>query len=196
MEILNDNYGVLLGIDSNKELVVVKIAKKNEYLFCFKQERDALTRLSELNSPHIPKLLLSNINTLIITPFCMKVKNLDLQKYNFLRDNNGNILIADRRYSVIEGDNMPFAGVLECMPDDILESLDNNKAINYNPRMDFICLVRSLYLMFHNPVMERFSFDKNSGLQSIRKRMKQIMTIYSEILLTFFKLLVSDEKHV
>ncbi|PKC17579.1 hypothetical protein RhiirA5_405680 [Rhizophagus irregularis] len=166
------------GIDSNKELVVVKIAKKNEYLFCFKQERDALTRLSELNSPHIPKLLLSNINTLIITPFCMKVKNLDLQKYNFLRDNNGNILIADRRYSVIEGDNMPFAGVLECMPDDILESLDNNKAINYNPRMDFICLVRSLYLMFHNPVMERFSFDKVLENRNFKKQLQEIKTFW------------------
>ncbi|CAB4469975.1 unnamed protein product [Rhizophagus irregularis] len=170
------------GIDSNKELVVVKIAKKNEYLFCFKQERDALTRLSELNSPHIPKLLLSNINTLIITPFFVHsqyhIVHRDLQKYNFLRDNNGNILIADRRYSVIEGDNMPFAGVLECMPDDILESLDNNKAINYNPRMDFICLVRSLYLMFHNPVMERFSFDKVLENRNFKKQLQEIKTFW------------------
>ncbi|CAB4399464.1 unnamed protein product [Rhizophagus irregularis] len=191
------------GTNSDKELVVVKIAKRNEYLSCFKQERDALTRLSELNSPHIPKLLLSNANTLVMTPLCTKVKNLrkedieriietlkvvhsqyhivhrDLRKYNFLRDDNGNILIADWGYSVIEGDNMPFAGALECMPDDVLESLDNNEAINYNPRMDLICLVRSLYLMFHNPVMERFSFDKVLENENFKERLQEIKTFWS-----------------
>lgn len=189
--------------DSNKELVVVKIAKKNKYLSYFKQEKDALTRLSELNSPYIPKLLLSNTNTLVMTPLCMKVKNLrkedieriietlkvvhsqyhiihrDLRKYNFLRDNNGNILIANWGYSVMEGDNMPFAGALECMPDDVLESLDNNEAINYNPRMDLICLVRSLYLMLHNPVMERFSFDKVLENGNFKERLQEIKAFWS-----------------
>ncbi|UZO02175.1 uncharacterized protein OCT59_020666 [Rhizophagus irregularis] len=78
----------------------------------------------------------------------------------------------------MEGDNMPFAGVLKCMPDDILESLDNNKAINYNSRMDFICLVRSLYLIFHNPVMERFSFDKVLENRNFKKQLQEIKTFW------------------
>ncbi|GBB94479.1 hypothetical protein RclHR1_23620001 [Rhizophagus clarus] len=173
--------GILENGDSS---VVVKKAKNEEYLSCFINEKNVLTRLSDLNSPYLPKLLLSNDDTLVMTPLCTKVNNLqikdieniietlktvhsnfqlvhmDLQKYNFLRDNDGNILITDWGYSKTQGENALFAGALECMPDNVLRSLINDEQINYDPTIDLICLVRSLYLMLHQPSsIERISFN-------------------------------------
>ncbi|RIB17788.1 hypothetical protein C2G38_1400209 [Gigaspora rosea] len=100
-----------------------------------------------------------------MTPLCNKVNNLqikdieniiktletvhsnfqlvhmDLRKYNFLRDDDSNILIIDWGYSKTQGENAPFAGALECMSDNILQSLINQKQINYEPTIDLICLV-------------------------------------------------------
>ncbi|CAG8807629.1 37931_t:CDS:2, partial [Gigaspora margarita] len=172
-------------LENSERTVVVKKAKNALYLPCFTNEKNVLTRLSVLNSPHLPKLLLSNDDTLVMTPLCSKVKNLqindieniiktfktvhsnfqlvhmDLRKYNFLRDDDGNILIIDWGYSKTQGENAPFAGALECMPDNILQSLINEDQINYEPTIDLICLVRSLYLVLHQPLsIERFSFNR------------------------------------
>ncbi|CAG8551597.1 4894_t:CDS:2 [Racocetra fulgida] len=149
-------------LENSESSVVVKKAKNEEYLSCFINEKNALTRLSDLNSPYLPKLLLSNDDTLVMTPLCTKINNLqiedienivetlkivhsnfqlvhmDLRKYNLLRDDAGNILITDWGYSKTQGENSPFAGALECMPDNVLRSLLNDEQINYDPTIDLI----------------------------------------------------------
>ncbi|RHZ81236.1 hypothetical protein Glove_122g89 [Diversispora epigaea] len=60
----------------NNELVAVKMAKKVDYLPCFEREKSVLKELSALNSPHIPKILFENIDTLVMTPRGVKVNNL------------------------------------------------------------------------------------------------------------------------
>ena len=87
---------------------------------------------------------------------------MDLRKYNFLRNDNGDILIVDWVYSATAGETGTFAGALECMPDDILVSLVNRKETTYSPRIDLICLARAFYLMFNKPaqaVVEKISFE-------------------------------------
>ncbi|CAG8538090.1 3690_t:CDS:2 [Gigaspora rosea] len=154
-------------LENSASSVVVKKAKNAQYLYCFTNEKNVLTRLSELNSSYLLKLLLSNEDTLVMTPLCNKVNNLqikdieniiktletvhsnfqlvhmDLRKYNFLRDDDSNILIIDWGYSKTQGENAPFAGALECMSDNILQSLINQKQINYEPTIDLICLKRA-----------------------------------------------------
>src|SRR5205823_6013062 len=104
--------------------VAVKMMKKANYLSCVERERAVLEGLSELESPHIPKILFYNENTLVMTPLGEKVNNLrktdikdvittlkhvhsyeyvhrDLRKYNFLRnldDSKEPILIIDWGY--------------------------------------------------------------------------------------------------
>ncbi|RHZ79758.1 hypothetical protein Glove_141g119 [Diversispora epigaea] len=169
--------------------VAVKMAKKIDYLQCFKREKNVLEKLLTLNSPHIPKIIFSNDNTLIITPLGRKINNFqkkdikdiittlqkvhlykivhrDLRKYNFLRDEFGNILIIDWGYSIIDDEVTTFAGALECMPNEILKSVINGNEMNiYGPEVDLMCFVRSFYLMLHRPSLERFPFDKNNNIQ-------------------------------
>ncbi|CAG8764496.1 23075_t:CDS:2, partial [Gigaspora rosea] len=189
-------------LENSERTVVVKKAKNESYLPCFTNEKNALTKLSALNSPHLPKLLLSNEDTLVMTPLCSKVKNLqikdieniietlkavhsnfqlvhmDLRKYNLLRDDDGNILIIDWGYSKKQGENAPFAGALESMPDNILQSLINEDQINYEPKIDLICLVRSIYLMLHQPLLiERFSF--NRATDNFRNRAFDILDFWA-----------------
>jgi len=103
---------------------------------------------------------------------------MDLRKYNFLRDDYGNILIIDWGYSKTQGENAPFAGALECMPDNVLQSLVNDEPIEYDPAIDLICLVRSLYLMLHQPpLIERISFDKVPG--NFKKRVQDILDFWA-----------------
>ena len=52
------------------------MAKKVEYFSCLKNERNTLQELSKLNSPHIPKIILYNGNTLVMTPLGAKIHNL------------------------------------------------------------------------------------------------------------------------
>ncbi|CAG8679586.1 12651_t:CDS:2, partial [Funneliformis caledonium] len=128
-------------LENRKSSVVVKKAKREEYLSCFINEKNVLTRLLDLNSPYLLKLLLSNDDTLIMTPLCTKVNNLqikdieniietlktvhsnfqlvhiDLRKYNFLRDDDCNILITDWDNCKIQGENAPFAEALKYILD-------------------------------------------------------------------------------
>ncbi|CAG8853483.1 20331_t:CDS:2, partial [Gigaspora margarita] len=143
--------GKLNDLDS----VIVKLAKNEEYLSCFENEKRVLEKLGNL--PHIPKLLLHDENSLITIPLGTKVRNLrrndiknvietlktahsqniihmDLQGYNFIRDDDEKILIIDWGYSVSGNENGRFAGALECMPDDVLKSLIIGEQITYSPR--------------------------------------------------------------
>lgn len=105
----------------NNTSVAVKMAKKADYLPYFAKEKNVLGNLSSLNLSHIPKILFSNDNTLVMAPFCEKINNLqkkdirdiiitfqdihkhgiihrDLRKFNFLHnldDLENNILIVD-----------------------------------------------------------------------------------------------------
>ncbi|RGB25083.1 kinase-like domain-containing protein [Rhizophagus diaphanus] len=179
--------------------VVVKLAKDEKYLSCFKREK---TVLESLDLPHIPKLHLHDEKSLIMTPLGMKVKSLekrdiksiietlkivheknivhmDLRRYNFIRDYDEKIIIIDWGYSTTKNETGDFAGALECMPDDILKSLANGEPITYSPRIDLICLVRSFYLMLHKPAntaMERISFDK---IPDFKLRAKSVLTFWS-----------------
>src|SRR4051794_35464878 len=117
------------------------MAKKANYLSCFEREKNVLEELLCLNSLHIPTILFSNDNTLVMTPFCEKINNLqkkdirdiiitlqnvhgreiihrDLRKFNFLRNLGNldkNILIVNWDYN--SESTSSFAGALECMPD-------------------------------------------------------------------------------
>jgi predicted Ser/Thr protein kinase len=175
----------------NNELVAVKMAKKADYLPCIKMEIDALKDLSELGSPHIPKILFQNKDTLVMTPVGERINNLrkkdikdiittlqkvhsrgivhrDLRKFNFLRnldDLSENILIVDWGYSTNNSDSTTFAGALECMPDYILQSLINGEEIDYGPQVDLVCFVRSFYLMLHRPSLDRVPFEKQDDIK-------------------------------
>ncbi|CAI2200460.1 5421_t:CDS:1, partial [Funneliformis geosporum] len=145
---------------NESEPVVVKMAKKNDYLPCFETEMRVLENLSTLNSPHIPKILRYNDNALVMTPIGVRVNNLrredigniittlrdvhshgiihrDIRKFNFIRmidDLRENIIIVDWGYSTNNGSTTPFAGALECMPDNVLQSLINDEVITYGPQ--------------------------------------------------------------
>ncbi|CAG8536364.1 7696_t:CDS:2, partial [Ambispora gerdemannii] len=65
------------------------------------------------------------------------------------------------------GETGTFAGVLECMPDDILASLANGRRTTYSAKIDLICLARAFYLMLHKPPNpERVSFGGNPDISS------------------------------
>ncbi|CAG8660548.1 17164_t:CDS:2 [Cetraspora pellucida] len=191
------------GNINDKDSVAVKLIKGEEYLSCFSKEKEVLNEFSSLNSPHLQKLLLGDEGALVTTPLGKKVNNLkkedikniintlktvhsdfnrvhmDLRRYNFLRDNNGNIVIIDWGYSVKINETGNFAGALEVMPDDILTSLTNEKQITYLPRIDLICLIRAFYLMLHKPTnaeMIRIAFD---GAPDIKSRAQNILTFWS-----------------
>ncbi|CAG8690651.1 2573_t:CDS:2, partial [Ambispora leptoticha] len=171
--------------------VVVKIAKSDKYWSCFEKEKAVLEALSSLNSSHLQTLLLDNEGTLVTTPLCTKVNNLrkedigniintlktlhsefnlvhmDLRKYNFLRSDKGDILIIDWGYSATIDETGPFAGALECMPNDILASLADGGQITYSGRIDLICLAKAFYLMLHKPPnVERISFGASHNISS------------------------------
>ncbi|CAG8449959.1 9946_t:CDS:2 [Acaulospora morrowiae] len=177
--------------------VAVKMIKKANYLSCVERERAVLEELSELGSPHIPKILFYDENTLVMTPLGVKVNNLrktdikniittlkhvhsyeyvhrDLRKYNFLRnldDSKESILIIDWGFSTKNREDTAFAGALECMPDEVLESLTNEEDIVYGPKVDLICFVRSFYLMLHKPSMERVAFDRDGDIRKLAQMM-------------------------
>ncbi|RGB34720.1 kinase-like domain-containing protein [Rhizophagus diaphanus] len=173
----------------NGKSVAVKMAKKANYYSYFDRERRVLENLSSLESPHIPKILFYNEDTLVMTPLGEKINNLrkedvrdiittlqnvhslsilhrDLRKFNFLRNLNdlsSNILIVDWGYSMNNSEStLPFAGALECMPDYVLQSLINEEEITYKPQVDLICFVRSFYLMFHKPSL---NFGKDDDIK-------------------------------
>ncbi|CAG8635619.1 6518_t:CDS:2, partial [Acaulospora morrowiae] len=193
---------VYLGKRNEKETVVVKIAKSEDYLPCFIREKSVLETFSSLNSPHLQTLLLDDNGILVTTPYCEKVTNLrkedirniintlkvvhsqynlvhmDLRKYNFLRNDNGDIVIIDWGYSVTKGQTRNFAGALECMPDDVLTSLVNWKQPFYSPKIDLICLARAFYLMLHKPartIVERISSDR---IPDFRSRAQNILDFW------------------
>ncbi|PKB96236.1 kinase-like protein [Rhizophagus irregularis] len=170
----------------NEESVAVKMAKKAEYFSCLECERNALQELSDLKSPHIPKIILHNENTLVMTPLGVKIHNLqkedindiikilesthslnyvhrDLRKYNFICDESGKIVVIDWGYCIKTDTDYDssFAGALKCMPDEVLSSIIKKKKIFYSPKVDLVCLVRSFYLMLHRPSLTGVPFNKN-----------------------------------
>ncbi|GBC25376.1 kinase-like domain-containing protein [Rhizophagus irregularis DAOM 181602=DAOM 197198] len=191
------------GKDNDNNRVVVKIAKEPIYLSCFKTEKNGLNKLSTKNSPHLQKLLHGSENNLVTTPLCSKVNHLqkkdigdiiktlkmvhlyynrvhmDLRKYNFLRDDDGHIVIIDWGYSVTKDKTGSFAGALEVMPDYILESLIKGEQITYSPRIDLICCVRTFYLMFHKPTnadIKRISFN---GAFDTKSKAQKLLNFWS-----------------
>jgi serine/threonine protein kinase len=188
---------------NESEPVVVKMAKKNDYLPCFETEMSVLENLSTLNSPHIPKILHHDDNALVMTPIGVRVNNLrredigniittlrdvhsrgiihrDIRKFNFIRmidDLMENIIIVDWGYSIHNGIPTPFAGALECMPDNVLQSLINDEVITYGPQVDLICFVRSFYLMLHRPSLDRVPFDKQDD---VKQRAQILLDFWSD----------------
>lgn len=63
-------------------------------------------------------------------------------------------------------DDLSFAGVLEVMPNKVLSSIINKEEIVYGPEVDLVCLVRSFYLILHNPLLNRAPFDKNDDIKA------------------------------
>ncbi|CAB4413826.1 unnamed protein product [Rhizophagus irregularis] len=117
----------------NDALVAVKVAKKANYLPCFESEYTALNDLSSLNSLHIPKILFNSVDALVISQVCERIEIF----VNII------LFIIDWGYSIkLEGNhNFAFAGALECMPDNILQSIVNDgDDINYGPGVDLTCL--------------------------------------------------------
>ncbi|CAG8450414.1 17988_t:CDS:2 [Rhizophagus irregularis] len=175
----------------NEVSMAVKMAKKIDYLPCFTKERIVLEKLSELESPHIPKILFYNDDVLVLTPLGEKINNLrkkdikdiittlqnahslgiihrDLRKFNLYRNLDDlceNILIVDWGYSVNNSESAIFAGALECMPDYVLQSLINGEQIAYGPQVDLTCFVRSFYLMLHRPTLDRVPFGKDDNIE-------------------------------
>ena len=174
----------------NDVVVAVKIAKKANYHPYFERENTALSELLGLNSHHIPRILFSSADALVISQVGERIDNLrkedikdiistlqkvhllnyvhrDLRKYNLIRDQSGNIVIIDWGFSIklVENDDFTFAGALECMPNNILQSIVNEDNIVYGPKVDLTCLVRSFYLMLHRPPMERIAFDKDDNIK-------------------------------
>ncbi|PKY60182.1 hypothetical protein RhiirA4_550573 [Rhizophagus irregularis] len=104
----------------------------------------------------------------------------DLRKYNFIRDENGKIVIIDWGYCIKTDTDygFSFAGALECMPDEVLSSIIRRKNIFYGPRVDLVCFVRSFYLMLHRPSMTRVPFDKNDD--DISTRAQYILNFWKD----------------
>jgi len=95
----------------------------------------------------------------------------DLRKYNLLRDDAGNIIISDWGFSVKNKEKANFAGALECAGDDLLNNIMNGqKLICYKPHMDLLCFVRTIYLMIHQPKIDRlpFSVDKDIEIEAYK----------------------------
>ncbi|RHZ62266.1 hypothetical protein Glove_341g79 [Diversispora epigaea] len=191
----------LIGVIGAGRTSIVYAGKHNGKSVAVKisRERDALSLLSSLNSPHIAKILFYSDDALVMTPCGKKINNLqkkdikdiittlqkvhslgiihrDLRKYNFLRDSNGNILVIDWGYSFYSSDNAEFAGALECMPDEVLKSLSKGEKIVYGGKVDLMCFVRSFYLMLHRPSLNRPSFDKDDD---IKKRAERLLIFWS-----------------
>ncbi|CAG8555656.1 8577_t:CDS:2, partial [Ambispora leptoticha] len=67
------------------------------------------------------------------------------------------VAFAEKVHQLQQRRQRENAGVLECMSDNVLQSLVNDKPINYEPMIDLVCLIRS---MLHQPLLiERISFD-------------------------------------
>ncbi|RHZ85156.1 hypothetical protein Glove_71g2 [Diversispora epigaea] len=140
----------------NSKSVAVKIARKVEYLHCFERERSALVLLSELNSPHIAKILFYNEDALVMTPR------------------------GEKGYCTLNIEDTEFAGVLECMLDEVLNSLIKGGKIVYEEKVDLICFVRSFYLMLHRPSLNRPSFDKDDNIKKRAKRLLEFWCIHGK----------------
>ncbi|GET02842.1 kinase-like domain-containing protein [Rhizophagus clarus] len=179
------------------EIVAVKIAKKKDYLPCFEREITVLEDLANLNSPHIPKVLLNNESTIVMSQLGERVNNFrkkdikdiittlkevhsrniihrDLRKYNFLRDSLDNILIIDWGYSTYSYENSSFTGALDSMPDEVLESIIKDYDIVYGPKIDLICFIRSFYLMIHRISLDLYPKD------DIKTRAQMMMNFWNE----------------
>ncbi|CAG8725308.1 16354_t:CDS:2, partial [Funneliformis caledonium] len=144
---------------NESESVAVKMAKKRDYLSYFETEIKVLENLSTLDSPHIPKILCYNDNALVMTPIGVRVNNLR-------REDIRNIITTLRDgYSIDDESTVSFAGALECMPDNILQSLIDDEAITNGPQVDLICFMRSFYLMLYRPSLERVPFKKSDDIK-------------------------------
>ncbi|CAB4412670.1 unnamed protein product [Rhizophagus irregularis] len=200
MECTHDDLG---WVDPSLNFGTNTVNLEPKYLSCFETEKNVLNKLSTKNSPHLQKLLHDSENILVTTPLCSKVNHLqkkdigdiiktlkmvhlcynrvhmDLRRYNFLRDDDGHIVIIDWGYSVTKDKTGSFAGALEVMPDDILESLINGEQITYSPRIDLICCVRTFYLMFHKPTnadIKRISFN---GAVDTKSKAQKLLNFWS-----------------
>jgi serine/threonine protein kinase len=180
----------------NGQSVVVKMAKNDLYLPAFQREREVLHELAALNSPNLPKLILEAPNMLVMSPLGKRVNSLskedvhaiitllkrvhdalynfihrDIRKYNILRDvESDQVILLDWGYSVAKGRAAPFAGALECMPDDVLMDIYHGKEIDCGPRIDLVSFVRLFYLLIHRPEIERLTFGNNPDVQSYAQK--------------------------
>ncbi|CAG8708630.1 25714_t:CDS:10 [Gigaspora margarita] len=116
----SNNYGMQSGITWM------------EYLSCYEKVKRVLEKLS--NSPHIPKLLLHNENSLITISLGTKVRNLQKNDIKNIIETLRTVHLQNIIHMDLRIHNfIP----LECMPDDILKSLVNGKQIMYS--LDMLC---------------------------------------------------------
>ncbi|CAG8465116.1 6286_t:CDS:2, partial [Ambispora gerdemannii] len=131
----------------NSVPVTVKMAKKTNYLPCLK-EKDTLV-MSPLGE-RINDLRKKDIKDIITI-----LEEVQSRKHS----------IIDWGYSTLNNENTKLAGALECMLDEILTSIIDEKNTVYEQKVVLFCFVQSFYLMLHRPSMERIAFDINDNIK-------------------------------
>ncbi|CAH1763723.1 946_t:CDS:2, partial [Entrophospora sp. SA101] len=102
----------------------------------------------------------------------MGIIHRDFRKWNLLRDQDGNVCIADWGFAVDVNESTTFAGSLETLSDDALQNIIDEEDITYTCSNELISVVRSFYLMVFRPLMKRPPFGENKN--GIKERAKEI----------------------
>ncbi|CAI2182901.1 7503_t:CDS:1, partial [Funneliformis geosporum] len=68
----------------------------------------------------------------------MNIIHRDFRKWNLLRDQDGNVRIADWGFAVKANQSTAFAGSLETLPDNALQKVIDGKEITYTPSIELI----------------------------------------------------------
>src|SRR5437763_4933101 len=102
----------------------------------------------------------------------MEIIHRDFQKWNLLRDQDGNVHIADWGFAVNVNETTTFAGSLETLSDDALQNVIDGKDITYTCNIELISVIRSFYLMVYQPLLKHPPFGENKN--DIKERAKEI----------------------